>query len=54
MRRSIHNNVRQRVAANRQRIEQAQQRDELEAQAIRTLREQQEAKAKETKKGQQR
>lgn len=37
MRRSVRNNVLKRVAANRQRAEDAQQRDEREAAAIRSL-----------------
>jgi hypothetical protein len=47
MRRSIQNNVQQRIAGNRQRIEDQRRPDELEAQAIRLLREQQNAKATE-------
>jgi hypothetical protein len=41
MRRSIQNNVRQRIAANRQRIEEARQREEREREAIRLLNQQQ-------------
>jgi hypothetical protein len=37
MRRSIQNSVRQRVAANRQRVQKAREREEREAEVIRLL-----------------
>jgi hypothetical protein len=40
MRKNIHNNVMQRVAANRQRAEQERQREEREAAAIKLLNQQ--------------